>query len=146
MPAARVRAEEAMVLRDTLTKHLEEARQNQAKYYNEKHLPISYRVGDKVMLNAKNIKTTRPSKKLNYKYIGPFEVELPIEKQAYRLKLPKSYQIHNVFHVSLLEPYRGRLVLRPTPLPELINEEEHYEIEKILNSRRHKKKLQYFVK
>ena len=27
----------------------------------------------------------------------------PVSKQAYKLKLPKKWRIHNVFHVSLLE-------------------------------------------
>ena len=36
---------------------------------------------------------------------GPFEVNGIISATAVRLKLPKSWKIHNVFHVSLLEPF-----------------------------------------
>ena len=27
----------------------------------------------------------------------------PVDKQAYKLELPKKWRIHNIFHVSLLE-------------------------------------------
>jgi hypothetical protein len=147
VPAARNRTLDLTRFRDILSQRLEEARQTQAKYYDQKHIPHTYKVGDKVLLNAKNIKTTRPSKKLDHKYIGPFEVLLPIGKQAYRLRLPTSYgSIHNVFHVSLLEPFKARSGEPPAPLPVLVEDEEHYEIESILDSRIWHKKLQYFVK
>ncbi len=83
---------------------------------------------------------------MNHKFIEPFEIEMFIEKQIYRLRLFKFYQIHNVFYVFLFEPYRGRFATKSLSLPILINEKKHYEIEKILNSRIHRKKLQYLVK
>ena len=56
------------------------------------------------MLSTRNLKF-KVSKKLSPKFIGSFRVLDPIESQAYRLALPDQYeQIHNVFHISLLEP------------------------------------------
>ena len=39
-----------------------------------------YVTGEKIYLNSKNIKFTRPAKKLDYKYYRPYEIENPIWK------------------------------------------------------------------
>ena len=41
-----------------------------AQFYNV-HQCTQYNVGDKVWLSSKNIKTTRPMKKLDNKWLGP---------------------------------------------------------------------------
>jgi len=58
------------------------------------------------MLNRRNIKTRRPSKKLDHQSHGPFQIEKIISPLAVRLTQPRKSKIHNIFHVSLLEPYR----------------------------------------
>lgn len=97
-------------------------------------------------LNSKNIKSTQSNKKLDYKFYGPYKIELPINKQVYQLKLPESIKIHNVFHVLLLEPYnRGaREDLEPPSI--IIDDKEKFKVEEVLDSRLHYKKLQYLVK
>src|SRR6266481_8327921 len=62
-----------------------------------------YNVRDKVWLSSENIKMTRPMKKLDYKWLGPYAINQVISRSAYRLKLPLSFsQIHPVFSVTLL--------------------------------------------
>ena len=51
------------------------------------------------------------------KWIGPFEVEKAVGLVAYQLNLPRNMQVHKVFHVSLLKPYRSDGSLQPPPLP-----------------------------
>ena len=46
---------------------------------------------------------TCPTKKLDWKYYGPYKIISRIKQVVYRLKLPKLMKIHNVFHVFLLE-------------------------------------------
>jgi len=62
--------------------NLENKRELMKKYYDrtatEQH---SIEVGDLVMLNAKNLSTKRPSKKLSPKPYGPFKV---LEKKGSR--------------------------------------------------------------
>jgi len=72
----------------------------------ERKEPPTYQVGDLVILNGRNIKTHRPTKKLDPKNHGPFQIEKVISPLAVRLMLPRKWKIHNIFHVSLLEPYR----------------------------------------
>ena len=66
-----------------------------------------------------------------------------------RLVLPQSMKIHNVFHTDLLLPYKeteqyGTPFTQP---PLIIDSEEEYEIENILDARHHGRgrKLQYLV-
>jgi len=61
-----------------------------------------------MLLSVKNLKLRQPSKKLLEKYIGPFVVVKAVRAQAYRIRLLPKYRIYNVFHVSLLKPYRSR--------------------------------------
>jgi hypothetical protein len=109
-----------------------------SKYYDQHHQPQpSYEVGDEVLLNAKNIRTVRPTRKLAPKLYGPFHILAKIGKSAYRLELQSRWRIHNVFHTSLLEPHRnnvikGRAQIRPET--EEIEGESEYEVERILQS------------
>jgi len=68
---------------------------------------------------------------------------------TYRLKIPKTWKIHNVFHAVLLRPYEENEVYGenfPTPPPDLVGGEEVYEVETILNHRRRGRGYQYLVK
>ena len=53
-------------------------------------------------LSIKNISTNQPSKKLDHKMIGLFEV---IGKKSIllELQLPQAMKIHNIFHPNLLQ-------------------------------------------
>ena len=63
------------------------------------------KVANKVMLNRHNIKTKRPTEKLDHKYFGPFVVKRKVGQWAYELELPPRMSIHPVFYDELLEPY-----------------------------------------
>ena len=141
---------------------LEETRRRMGKYYDQgKQDPPNMSIGDLVMLNAKNIRTKRPTKKLAPKFYGPFKILEKIGTRSYRLELDQRWRIHNVFHVSLLEPYKSssdpqRTQLRPQP--EEIEGEKEFEVERIIRSEvretrkrvrgrtRITKKLYYLVK
>ena len=65
-----------------------------------------YKKKDKVWLEATNIKTDWPMKKLTDKWLGPFEVIEKVGQAAYKLKLPLWWKgIYDVFHEVLLSPY-----------------------------------------
>ena len=69
--------------------------------HNKGIKPHSYSSGDKVWLSSKYLKTKRNCK-LKVKFLDRFQMLYLVSKQAYKLKLPKKWKIHNVFHISLL--------------------------------------------
>ena len=83
-------------------KNLYHAQKLQKQAHNKGVKPRSYTPGDKDWLNSKYIKTKR-NRKFEAKFFGPFQVLHSVEKQAYKLKLPKWWTLYNVFHISLLE-------------------------------------------
>lgn len=113
-------------------------------------IPEAFVPGAQVWLNAKNIKTSRPSKKLDHKRLGPFKIIERISSSAFRLDLPHSMRfIHPVFHASLLTPHipnRIRNRIQPPPPPIEIDGNTEYEVVSILDSRRIRGKLQYLVR
>ena len=97
----------------------------------------------------KNIPVKRPSKKLADKFSGPYVIEEPIGKQAYRLNLPTAWRQHNVFHISLLKPYRPRDGEKDAMImtaPEIVNDVKEYAVEQILSKRKTKGVTRYLVK
>ena len=94
--------------------------------------------GDKVWLEARNLKRLIINPKFAPKREGPFTITKVLSPIVYQLRLPKTWKIHPVFHASLLSPYRENEVHGknfPVPPPGLINGEEKYEIEKIIRHR-----------
>jgi hypothetical protein len=126
------------------------AQENMAKYYNQKHRAApKFSPGAKAWLDAQNIQTDRPSRKLSHKHSGPYEIIKQIGKASYCLKLPSSMKVHPVFHVSLLYPHPTDNFNRwPIPPPPVVTPEgeEEYKVEKIINSRKVGWKVEYWVR
>jgi len=102
------------------------------KYQNKKRKTTpQLKKGDKVYLLTKNLKTRRPSKKLNYVKVESFLVKEAKEPINYKLDLPKDAKVFLVFYISLLEPIDPN-----TPIQETFHykaqEESRYEVERIL--------------
>ena len=86
---------------------LQRAADDMARFYDvHRQLAPTYKVGNKVWLNAQNITTTRPTMKLDHKWLGPYTVNKVILRNAYWLQLPPSFgRTHPVFFTILLRPY-----------------------------------------
>jgi hypothetical protein len=86
---------------ETVKRALQDARETMIKSANKKRKEVVYNPGNLVFLSSRNIKTVRPLKKLNDKILGPFKI-LEAVRISYRLQLPTTMRIHDVFHPSLL--------------------------------------------
>jgi hypothetical protein len=146
MSTTRFRILKITILKNQLYKRLKEARKNQIKYYDEKHTLRIFNVEDKILLNFKNIHTSRSFKKLDHKYYESFEMQNLVEKQAYKFSLFHTFRIHNVFHVFLLKSFKRRFDEMIASFSLMLNEKRHDEVKLILNNRLYQKRLQYLVK
>lgn len=101
--------------------------------------------GDKVYLHTKNLRTKRPSKGLDHVKVGPFLISKQNGPVTYTLKLPPDAKIHPRFHISLLEPANPETPLQQTFHYET-EEENEYEVEKILAQRGNNHQKEFLVK
>jgi len=109
---------------------------------------IPFKKGDKVWLDSRNMKT-RYNKKMKPKWEEPFIIAEVLGPVTYRLQLPSSWQIHNVFHATLLQSYKENDIYGsnfPEPPTELENKEEVYEVDSIINHQKLGWGYQYYVK
>ena len=113
------------------------------------------------MLNAINIRIKPPTKKLSPRRYGPFKVLEKRGNTAFKLDISPRLKIHQVFHVSLLEPYEVCDRPKREQAPQEPEDEEgdmESEVEKMLKSEiiaytrkvrrvdKEFKELRYFVK
>jgi hypothetical protein len=129
----------------TLRKNLQEAQANQKMYAGGKE--VIFKVGDKVWLSTRHFRTARPSKKWDYKRTGPYTVSRVMKKNAYKLDIPYTIRKNNVFHISLLDRYTPPTAGQPASELELtvVDDSDEWEVDRILVSKRHGRKLHYLV-
>ncbi len=115
---------------------------------NKHRKKINYKIESKMFLNERNIITARSFKKLNDKMLDSFQITESVDS-FYKLKLSETMHIHDVFHSKLL-----RSVVDDS-LPDqknessrsiVINDEDEWKIDDILNFWCYRRRLQYRVK
>ncbi len=120
----------------------------QTKYYNWKHKFKFFNVNDLIMLSAKNLKQKKLNKMLLNKMLKFFHIQELINKQTYHLNLSIIYKIYSVFHVFFLKSYNRRLnddfILKYFTF-KLIDDEQEWKVEKILQKWKRKKILYYKI-
>ena len=150
-PAAENLIEKLKIIHTELRKTLETA---QTRYKEQYDVQVKtnppFKVGDLVWLSRKNITTTRPAQKLDYRQLGPYKIlKIVGESQlAFKLELPPQMKIHPVFHISLLRPYRANTIPgrhQPPPPPIEIDGYNEWIVKEILDSRIRYRKLEYFI-
>lgn len=98
-------------------------------------------------MSTRNLKLKTPHK-FTPKFISPFRILECVSSLAYRLALPEKYsRLHNVFPISLLEPWHGRSQedARQMPMPELEDDEE-WEVEEVREEKRIDGETLFFIK
>ena len=136
IPAVESCLKSLVAARDEALAAHELARQVMSSRNNRGFTPFAK--GDKVWLEARNLKRSIANPKFAPKHEGPFTIVKVLSPITYQLRLPKTWKIHHTFHASLLTPYKENEVHGqnfPAPPPNLIEGEEEYEIEKILHHR-----------
>jgi hypothetical protein len=146
-PAAIIKSEDLKTLHQDMRTELEFVRNRMNHYYNPKRMEgPSFKEGDMVYFATKNVTTKRPSKKLDYKYIGPYKILRKIGKHNYELDFPSKVRLHSIVHVALLESAADTIQVKIGNEPEEIEGPEVYEAEAIREMRKHEGRKEYLVK
>ena len=114
---------------------LHRAQEHMKKNADQHCRAIDYAVGDVVLLNTEYLRFKNRPKKLQKRFMGPFQIKRKISKVAYELDLPVSWSIHPIFHNSLLKPWWEAewSCLVDTPIADLeVSQEPVYQVERIL--------------
>jgi len=90
------------------------------------------------MLNRQNLRTKRPMEKLDNKIFELFVVKCKVGSRACEIERPERCDIHPVFHISQLEPYREDPVGRPQKMittPDIVDNEPSSVVAEVVDSR-----------
>ena len=92
-------------LHQYLRKEMANAQQHYQGPADAKRSPApDFKVGDQAYIKAKYFRSTRPSKKLSEKNLGPYTIIAQVGSLSFILHLPDSMRaVHPVFHISQLE-------------------------------------------
>jgi len=128
------------LVHDDLKRAIEDTQHHYQIPADKRRTPVpKIEVGDHMFILARFIKSTRPTRKLSEKYLGPFEVIGKPGTHSYLIKLPNHLRtIHPVFYVSQIEPAPlsniPNCVNPPPPLIEIDGNLE-FEVVHILDSK-----------
>jgi hypothetical protein len=100
-------------LQDAKT-NIHAAQMRQKAYADKKRREHQFQVGEQVLLAVRQQQLPPGiSSKLSVKYSGPFLISAAVGKNAFKLDLPATVNIHPVFHVSQLKRYLADDTLHP---------------------------------
>ena len=98
-----------------------------------------FKVSNQVYVKAKYFRSTRPSKKLSEKNLGPYPIIAQVGTLSFTIHLPDSkHAVHPIFHVSQLEPAMPNIIpnwSQPLPPPVEVDGKPEYEITEIPDSK-----------
>ena len=89
----------------------------------------------------------RRTEKLMKRFVDPYRIKKIVLSNAVELELPSTVKIHLVVNVSRIRRYVGQVEgqRKEQPAPVIIEGEEEWEIERILNKQRIQGKDKYLV-
>ncbi|KAH7471513.1 hypothetical protein FOMA001_g13026 [Fusarium oxysporum f. sp. matthiolae] len=146
-PAAIIASDKLKEIHDELKTELEFVRKRMQRHYDPKRLKgPTFKEGDMVYLSTKNIKTDRPSHKLDYKYLGPVKIKRKTGEDRYELDLPPNIRCHPIYHISMLESAADTIHVKTGNEPRQITGPEVYEAEAIRKMEKINGQKMYLIK
>jgi len=152
------RFEEANKFAERIQEIQEEAKaalgkaQEDMKKYVDRHRGEmeAYQVRDLVLLSTKDLKYHMVGKrmeKLTERFVEPYKVKAIVLTNTIELELPSIVKIHPVVNISRVQRYTRQVEgqRKEPPQPVIIEGEEEWEVEKIMNKRRVRGRDKYLV-
>jgi len=130
---------------------LQKAQEDMKRYADRERGEMDeYKVGDLVLFSTKDLKyqmVGRCTDKFTECFIGPYKVKAIIFSNAIELDLPSTVRIHPVVNVSRVQRYKSQVEgqRKEMPQPVVIEGEEEWEVEKIMNKRKVRGRDKYLV-
>jgi len=131
---------------------LAKAQEEMRRYADRKRgEAVEYKVGDLVLLSTRDLKwqmVGRSSEKLVERFVGPYKIKAIISSNVVELELPATVRIHPVVNVSQIKRYIDQVdsQRKEAPQPVVVEREEEWEVEKILNKRKIRGKDKFLVR
>ena len=90
----------------------------------------------------------RRSEKLTEHFVGPYNVKGIVSSNTVELELPKSIRIHPMVNISRVQLYKPQVEgqKKTPPKPVIIEREEEFKVEKIINKRTIRGKEKFLVR
>jgi len=134
--------------------HLHDAQLRHSHQADKHRRDHTFKIGDQVLLSTDHSTAPadqhRPSRKLQAQFIGPYTILEQHSPVSFRLELPPSLRIHDVFHVDRLRAYSPspehlgeRTPARPPP--ETIDGVQEWEVEEILDHRKQGRSWKFLI-
>lgn len=105
-------------------------------------------ISQRVWLKAHNLPIKVASRKMAAKRTAPCKIAKKLGLVTYELSLPKTWKIHNRFHVTLLAPVEENDIYSQhflKPPPDLVKGKEEWEVEAIVGHRTWRGKTKYLI-
>ena len=102
-------------------------------------------LGQDAWLSTRNLPLRIGTRKLAEKWTGPFQLVAKVSPEAWRLRLPGTWKVHDVFHSSQLKPASGGSRV-PAAIALEEDAEEEYEVEAVVGKRSVRGQSQYLVR
>lgn len=124
--------------------HLLAAQKRQAEIADQSRRHVEFQIDDKVLVDATNLpfrmSDETETSRLQHRFLGPYRIVEQVSPVSYRLALPRSVKLHDVFHVDLLRAYkdpRSEFPARSSPAPviRLPDGDTAYIVDDIIDSR-----------
>lgn len=129
-------------LYQTVRMRLQSAQARQKATYDRRRRPLTLQKDDLVYLSRDALPGIRDdtSRKLATRRYGPYRILQAIGDNAYKLQLPPHLKVHPVFNIKYLKKAAGQTEMTgkrayPRPEPEVVEGEEEFEVERILDHR-----------
>jgi hypothetical protein len=110
-------AAKVMAMQLECRRKLEAANAYQKKYADKRRTKVEFNIGDRVFISTRHIRSLRPKKKLDWKFMGPGNIVAQIGPDVYKVALSTLRGVHPVFHASLLERWDPKGKFNPEEEP-----------------------------